>query len=373
MKKLIMMLTIALMIWSCDSKNPSSVDNGDIDSLEEPVTLAKRGKGSVKVMTWNVYVGTDVDIILGASDPQQIPVLAAQAFQGLLATNFSERADAIAKQVKKHKPDLIGLQEVSLLRIQSPGDLIVGGTSPAETVLFDYQDILMDALAELGLRYYVAGVVENADVELPMLTGVDPQPTFDDIRLTDYDIVLARRGVKVSDVKEVNYQTNLSIPGLGLEVTRGYVSLEARVHGKKFRFVNTHLETAGITDAFQQAQAAELFGSLANESKTVILVGDLNTRPGDATYDLFGSQGFEDLWLLNSRHDDPDGYTSSHSADLLSQDPLFQRIDYIMMNPHKNTRIKVKATVIGDKEADKTVNGLWPSDHAGVVAEIKLK
>jgi len=52
---------------------------------------------------------------------------------------------------------------------------------------------------------------------------------------------------------------------------------------------------------------------------------------------------------------------------------LCQRINYIMINAHKNTRIKVRATVIGDKEADTTVNGLWPSDHAGVVAEIKLK
>jgi hypothetical protein len=34
--------------------------------------------------------------------------------------------------------------------------------------------------------------------------------------------------------------------------------------------------------------------------------------------------------------------------------------------------MKVKATVIGDELQDRTESGLWPSDHAGVVAKIQF-
>ena len=35
---------------------------------------------------------------------------------------------------------------------------------------------------------------------------------------------------------------------------------------------------------------------------------------------------------------------------------------------------KVKANVVGNDEADKTIpSGLWPSDHAGVTGRIKFK
>jgi len=32
----------------------------------------------------------------------------------------------------------------------------------------------------------------------------------------------------------------------------------------------------------------------------------------------------------------------------------------------------VHATVVGDESADRTPSGLWPSDHAGVVASLTL-
>ena len=116
---------------------------------------------NVKVMTRNIYVGTDVDVVLAAQNPEQVPVLVAQAFQTLLATNFQERAKALADEIKRNRPHLVGLQEVSLIRTQSPGDAVVGGTTPAETVLFDYLAILMDALKKRGLRYRVAGIIAD--------------------------------------------------------------------------------------------------------------------------------------------------------------------------------------------------------------------
>ena len=111
----------------------------------------ERGSDGMTVMTMNVYVGTDVDQILAAQDPAQIPILVALAFQEMLSTNFFERAEAIADQIQRTRPHLVGLQEISSIRVQSPGDAIIGGTIPATIVLFDYLDILMDALVARGL------------------------------------------------------------------------------------------------------------------------------------------------------------------------------------------------------------------------------
>src|SRR5260370_28330496 len=75
----------------------------------------------IVVMTENVYYGFDTDPLLGAQNPGDIPVLVAQAFQQLLSTDFQERAQAIAGEIARKRPHLIGLQEVALIRIQSPG------------------------------------------------------------------------------------------------------------------------------------------------------------------------------------------------------------------------------------------------------------
>ena len=67
-------------------------------------------------MTWNIYVGAYVDTILGVQDPQQIPVVVDWVYQQMLSTDIYERVHTIAKQIRKHRPQLIGLQEVSLIQ-----------------------------------------------------------------------------------------------------------------------------------------------------------------------------------------------------------------------------------------------------------------
>ena len=249
------------------------------------------GVGPVRAMTYNLYVGADIFRINDAEDPEDIPIIVAQIMQIVMATDFPERSRAIADQIAKNRPHLIGLQEVALIRYQSPGDAVIGGTIPATDVLYDYLDLLLEALAERGLEYEVAGIVQNADVELPMYAGMDgATPLFDDIRLTDRDVILAQRGVKTSDVLSANYTNNLIIPiaGTSVEFLRGYVAVDARVKGREYRFVNTHLEVqfpAPIPN-IQGAQAAELAFVLATETKPIILVGDFNSSPDDLPADL---------------------------------------------------------------------------------------
>ena len=124
MNKTIFVVLLSFILFvSCQQEQPLSptldnVSESDlvIDGMECEDSL------KINVMTRNIYVGTDVDTVLSATDPNQIPQLVAYAFQMLLDTDFPERAKVLAKEIKRNKPDLVGLQEVSIIRTQSPGD-----------------------------------------------------------------------------------------------------------------------------------------------------------------------------------------------------------------------------------------------------------
>ncbi len=332
------------------------------------------GNGAV-VMTQNVYYGFDVGPLLSASNPEEIPVLAAQAFAQLVSTNFPERADAIADEIARRRPHLIGLQEVALIRVQSPGDAVAGGAVPAETVFQDYLEILLAALQARGLDYRVAGKVQNVDVELPMIVGTEPL-AFDDVRLTDFDVVLARADVEVSNVVARNYQARLPLANLGIEVPRGYVALDARVGSGRIRFASTHLEDTPFPEV-QMAQAQELAAALSGETQPVVLVGDFNSpAPDGDTTAFLASQGYADAWVGSALRDPGDGLTWGHAADLRNETvQLTQRLDLVLTRDPlpATSRVRLaaaRASVWGDEASERTVSGLWPSDHAGVTAEL---
>jgi hypothetical protein len=387
MYKCILFIFISVLFVSigCQKTDPVSVQTTDVspDQVESKL-FHKRHSGAITVLTRNVYVGTTTQGIMMAEDSTEIPRLATEAFQLLQATNFPERAYSLAREIKMTKPELIGLQEISLVRTQVPSDFFDDSRPNAEDVLYDYLEILMQALADYDLKYQVAGVVENFDVEVPMVVGLDEndEPIFGDIRLTDYDVVLARAGVGIKNVVAENYQYNLYVEDLELEVLRGYVSLDAKVGHKKIRFVSTHLEALtgdpefdAIITQIQLAQAAELVGTLANEKKPIVMVGDFNSPAsfGD-TYQYVLSEGFHDAWNSNMITCNEDGYTFGHDADLRNQfADFYERIDYVFTrNPDENVALPTRIIVIGDEYWNRTPSGLWPSDHGGVVAKLKL-
>lgn len=377
-KMLFASIILLSCLSSCNDKDPLSPEYEVAG--EDGIFQLEKNNGYVSVMTRNIYVGTDVDVILQAQDPNQIPVLVAQAFQTLINTNFPERAEALAKEIKKNKPHLIGLQEVSLIRIQSPGDYMTGNSDQAEDVVWDYLEILMSTLKSMGLDYEVVAQNQNFDLEMPMLTKFEePYDEFDDVRLTDYDVILAKKGISISAVESKNYETKVILEELGIEFSRGFNAVTAEVNGCKFRFVNTHLEDETILEV-QQAQAMELMSYLENVDIPIILVGDFNSAATDeASYQMItSSHNFQDTWLLNKRNDNPDGFTFGHDADLKNTEQNFsKRIDHIFVRNEKvNSKFRilkhVTSNVTGDDYSDRTSSGLWPSDHGGVAAKLKF-
>jgi len=334
---------------------------------------------SVVVMTRNVYVGGNVDRVIEETDPDLVPVQVAITFAEVMSTDFEYRAEALVDEIEKAQPHLIGLQEISLIRYQSPSDFVDGVYIPNATLVFwDYLDILMNTLANRGLDYYVAGIVQNADVEVPMIVSISPL-AFDDVRLTDYDVVLARGDVITGNVVEKNYAALIYDPPI--IIPRGYVAVDATVGHKTYRFVNTHLEP--FDPDIQEAQAVELLFDLNNETLPIILVGDLNTEaPTGDTYQMLLYNNYVDAWARNDVRPRIPGYTSNHDVDLRNDIvDLDERIDLIMVKSHVGMNGihnigPVFAYVVGDELKDQFEfpdgSLMWPSDHAGVAALLHI-
>ena len=333
----------------------------------------------ITVMTRNLYLGADLQEASAAAvsgDPEAIIAADSAAWNNVKKTNFPERAEVLADEIKQSRPLLVGLQEAALWR-SGPPDSFSEAPTPAPNVEFDYLAILLEKLNERGLHYFPVVCNKNADVENPALDA--DSGMLKDIRLTDRDVILARSDLPVSNLsnaQKANFFNNLSFPignaGKSITILRGWVSVDVQAGGKKFRFINTHLEQENSQNpAFnpiQLAQANELLSGPANTSLPVILEGDFNSRAdgsGTPTYANLIGAGFADAW--GATHPGEPGNTCCHASDLLDAAPLTQRIDLVLLRGGLSA---FGADAVGEELTDRTPSGLWPSDHAGVVASL---
>jgi endonuclease/exonuclease/phosphatase family metal-dependent hydrolase len=148
------------------------------------------------------------------------------------------------------------------------------------------------------------------------------------------------------------------------------VLADATVGGRTFRVVTTHLES--FNDTSQVAQGKELVapGGPALTSLPTVLLGDLNSRAdgtGTPTHANLLAAGFQDAWP--QAHPADIGLTCCHGDDLREVGgPFYSRIDYVLL---RNGFRAVAAGIVGEAPGDR-IAGLWPSDHAGVWARLRL-
>ncbi|MGD9678826.1 MAG: endonuclease/exonuclease/phosphatase family protein [Vulcanibacillus sp.] len=317
----------------------------------------------LSIMTWNIYQGADFAPIFTATKPEQIPVRVTEVFRQFLATNFPNRARAIARQIILQEPDIIGLQESVLIKLIPPKNIPC-----SHEVVYDFLDILLNVLANKGLHYRIAVVHEGNTTELPDSSG-------NTISFTDREAILVREDCKLKIIRtqEEDFKTNLqvNIAGQPFTVIRGWTSIDAYFKGHKFRLVNTHLEP--LSPRVQVAQANELLAGPGQTKRPLIFIGDFNSNAngsGTPTYGNLIAAGFEDTWLIAGKGD---GFTCCQDADLLNaQSKLTERIDLILIKNKDDWNI-VKDELVGEAQSDRTFTRLWPSDHAGVIAEFKMK
>ncbi len=233
--------------------------------------------------------------------------------------------------------------------------------------------------ASKDLVVYSQNVYVGPNVDANLTLG---GPT---IRLQDYDVVLTRRGIQVSNVNTGNYAAHaaVTLPAGTVDLVRGWVMADLTEGGRTVRFVASHLEPQETSLPLQLAQSAQLIAMLADSPHPVVIASDLNTDPRDAapftSYDQFLAARFQDAWLSRAGSPHALGFTCCESSsDLRNLFPdLFKRIDLVLVRPEGkrgNATVKpVSVTIVGDEAGERTTTGMWPSDHAGLIATLEWK
>lgn len=373
----------------------SACDDSPTGPASGPTLRATRPEQEqIVVMTRNVFVGAAVEDVFDVADLAEIPIKAAEMWAAIQATDFEARAAAFAEEVAGFDPHFIGLQEVTTFYKQTPSDFDLGGFGPgipATEVALDFLPLFVEALEDAGLSYEVVAVSPNFTAEVPMVDAPDAcsvtNPNcLSDMRLLDADVILARSDV---DYDQATVATSnfpdalvLKMPPFGLPLPRGWASVDATVAGLDFRFAVTHLEPPdqdGVVvpdlEVLQRAQAEYLHAVLTADGKPVVLVGDLNTDAygaSTATYGDFLQRGWVDAWGNRGA-----GYTCCQLEDLYTWPSILdRRVDLILL--HGDFALgdlgyegAVQAWTVGSRGSDRLTDGMWPSDHAGVVATIR--
>jgi endonuclease/exonuclease/phosphatase family metal-dependent hydrolase len=303
---------------------------------------------TLTVATYNVYLGADLALLFGASTLDELTDRARTVEHQLLATDFAQRAVAIARILAREEVDVVGLQEVT--RWESDGDLVV-----------DFLPLIVQACTDLGSPYDVHAVSHSFAGGLP----VDGRW----MSIAGADVVLVRQGgpFTVTGERTASYRRSLDVPtgidGVTFPITRGWGAVDATVDGRAVLFATTHTEAydASVRDT----QRDELLAALADAPGPVVIVGDLNARPREVGVPA----PYRDAWLAAGG--DPAGGLTCGQGALLDNptSDLRERIDYVFVRDAD----VVACVTVGDLEADRTSPArLWPSDHAGVVARLQF-
>jgi endonuclease/exonuclease/phosphatase family metal-dependent hydrolase len=354
---------------------------------------------TVSVMTRNIYLGGNINRPIRAAVDRtgREGILALghanhELREVVTRTDFATRSRLLAAEIAAARPDLIGLQEVGLWR-RGPMQLDRVGRPDATQVDLDFLDMLLTDLANSGARYEVVHVQQLSDVEAPAFTG-DPYAgtagSAADVRLTDRDVILVRSeaGLQIEASGGGAYQQRFQVE-LGDTIfpfVRGYAWADVALGSARIRFVNTHLESQSAQLA--RAQAEELLNGPAGDmSLPTVIACDCNSNPASlaarssvpigsgAAYRLItDGHGYTDLWLQQQGRNGP-GNTAWLSELVNDETADFERrIDLVLARSAPPGQIVAnRAEVTGDELSDRDpVSKLWPSDHAGVVVELRV-
>ncbi|MEP7191262.1 MAG: endonuclease/exonuclease/phosphatase family protein [Actinomycetota bacterium] len=328
-------------------------------------------KRELTVMTQNLYLGSSLEPALQASDGPSFVAAVAQIYGTMLFTDFPTRATAIAETIAKERPDLVGLQEVSNWIAQATN----GAATPPS---YDFLQILQQALAAKGLHYEVASVSHNANIgPAPLVSpafgcGFTAQDCV--VTLQDRDVILVNTKtprLRWSNPQNGNYTAQQTFqPPVGAPVSfdRGWASIDGVFDGKKFHYANTHLEVED-SPAVQEAQVREFLAGPARGAGAVIATGDFNSAADGTTttsYADLTKSWFKDSWSVNRHHA---GLTCCQNSTLTNPVSAFtSRIDLVLT--HGAVR-PLSSKVVGNTPFQ-AAPPFWASDHAGVVAKVRV-
>jgi hypothetical protein len=335
--------------------------------------IAQSFPGIGTVMTYNVNEGTDFLQVIGATTLPEFLIGVGQILTQVQGTNPPERMQAVARQILEAQPELLSIQEIDQWYTGTFDP--ISGTCGTMTLQYDMLQDLLNDLAAQGGHYEIAvQVTQNA---VPPTPGLIPPAKYICVAVTDYDVVLARTDLPSWIFRWGNPQSGqfvnelvLPTPAGPVPYPRAWASVDVEFFGHIFHYINTHLESFDAN--IRELQGDELRAGPANTSLPLIIAMDSNAQafplPQDPTYTDFISAGYNDVWseIFPKRA----GLTCCQAeSDNNPVSQLYQRIDVVLTHG-KVTPWGIE--LIGTNPASRLPDGLWPSDHAAVVAGVTV-
>jgi endonuclease/exonuclease/phosphatase family metal-dependent hydrolase len=138
-----------------------------------------------------------------------------------------------------------------------------------------------------------------------------------------------------------------------LSYTRGVAQMGIVVNGRTINLFSTHVEY--YTSSWRPIQIAEAVRWMNNFSAPRIMLGDFNTWPGTSDYSLIATP-YQDAWAAAMTARTATSYNGTGTTHGAS------RFDYVFHS--RVAALSLKSVNVPDTR----VNGVYPSDHAPVVA-----
>ncbi len=324
----------------------------------QPAASMAGGNKVLPVMTRNLYLGAELGPVIQAGDLPSFLAATTAVWAMVERNDFHARAQSLAREIAEERPALVGLQEAYTWWKNG-------------VVQFDYVPELVAALARQGVKYRPVVSVPLFEFAAPILTG-------DTVQMQDHLVILAREDVTTANPEGAPYPDAVLLPltvmGNQVLVKRGWATVDVKYRGEWLRFVTTHLEAYHPVPRVAQAQVlayqilpavAALHGALPE-----VLVGDLNSHPGEEGEAVLAGVGFADAWA--AVFPEAAGLTCCWLEDLTigspPAPPFYERIDYVLT---RGAFQALDAEITGNDPSNR-IGGLWPSDHGGLAAELRV-
>jgi endonuclease/exonuclease/phosphatase family metal-dependent hydrolase len=327
----------------------------------------------VTVMTRNLYLGTNLNDIVGVSSFTELVAAVDEDWAHVLANDFPTRAGALADEIVSARPEVVGLQEVTLYRDQAPSDLRTHPGPNATHVVLDLLAILRTELDARGTPYIPVATSTNADLEVSRNDGDDG---LVDVRITDRDVILVRADVadQASNPSDSHYTAVRMLPSWPEPIasTRGWASIDYSPDRRTtVRILTTHLEVSGPrAGRIQEQQTLEALTLIAASPHPVIALGDFNSPAdgsGTETYARL-TEVLDDAWVT-ARPADP-GPTCCQ-AELLDNAVGQEDVRFDLVLVPEGWQVTSVART-GAEPFRAAPPPLWASDHLGVTAQVTV-
>ena len=312
----------------------------------------------MRVATWNLYLGADLSAVFGDGRSGDLDTDLGEVVRQLSATPFEQRAPLVAQTLVAQQVDVVGLQEVCTWTYDG-------------VVTADFEALLLAELAALGEEYDVVArqATFRGAADLPDALGAGRVP------LTGHDVLMVRRGgpVRVESSHHGTFSQRLHLEVLGghhQTVTRGWCAARCRVgeDGPGLTVVTTHTEAHGAQE--RDRQRDELLAAVDALAATGHPdgAGGRLQRPARGGRDA-ARAGRTPGQRRGTPPTTRRGTPRARRPTWPTTDSLLrQRIDYVFVRD-----AAVDGVRAGGRPTRRTGStGRWPSDHAGVVAEVRL-